>query len=141
VDHPFIPLDDYDDRSLIENQGHREMKQRWFLESPVQRTAKAAEIHVLFVVLAYAVTQAFRLWEEAQIRQEVGGRSSTLGEYVRKLEKENFDKIIVFVGEEYGIYHASELAMLCGTRVKKPNPKGASNLEELMSRLEKAEGT
>jgi len=141
VDHPFTVFDDYDERSLIENQGHRELKQRWCLESPVQRNAKAAEIHVLFVVMAYAVTQGYRLWEEAQIRQEEGGEASTLGEYVRKLEKENFDKLIVFVGETYGIYYAGEFAMLLGVRLKKPNPRGASNLEELMIRLEGTGGT
>ena len=44
VRQPFTVFDDYDERSRIENQGQRELKQSWFLAHPVQRTAKAAEL-------------------------------------------------------------------------------------------------
>lgn len=34
VRQPFVVFDNYDERSRIENQGHRELKQAWFLEHP-----------------------------------------------------------------------------------------------------------
>jgi hypothetical protein len=45
VNRPLAVLDDYDERSRIENQGHRDLKQFWHLERPPQRNAKATEIH------------------------------------------------------------------------------------------------
>jgi hypothetical protein len=138
VQRPFTVYDDYDERSRIENEGHREMKQHWFLERPVQRNAKAVELHVLFVVLAYALTQAFRLWEEGQLAKMGDERPSTLGKYVRKLEAENRDRVIVFIENQYGIYYTSELLLLLGRKVKHPHPQGAQTLEELMKRLERA---
>jgi hypothetical protein len=138
VQRPFTVYDDYDERSPIENQGHREMKQRWFLENPVQRNAKAAELHVLFVVLSYTLTQAFRLWEEAQLTKIADERPSTLGKYIRKLEAENRDRVIVFIEDQYGIYYTSELLLLLGRKVKHPHPRAAKTLEDLMERLERA---
>lgn len=140
VNQPFATFDDYDERSRIENQGHRDLKQSWFLEHPVQRTAAATELHVLFVVLSYALTGGYRHWVEDQARQEDAGKPTTLGQFIRKLAAENHDKIIVFVGEQYGIYYTSEFTMLLGRRVKRPNPKGAATLEDLMVRLRASPG-
>jgi hypothetical protein len=140
VRQPFGTFDDYDERSRIENQGHRELKQSWFIEHPVQRTAKAAELHVLFVVLAYGLTEGYRQWLDGQIRDAAAGRTTTLGKFNRNLIAENHDRVIVFIGEQYGIYYTSELAMLFGRRVRKPNPKGAATVEELLDRLERTAG-
>ena len=139
VRRPFTVYDDYDERSRIENEGHREMKQRWFLEHPVQRNAKAAELHVLFVVLAYTLTQAFRLWEEEQLTEMGKERPTTLGRYIRKLEADNRDRVIVFIENQYGVYFASEVFLLLGRKVKHPHPRGAQTLEELMERLERTQ--
>lgn len=138
VRQPFTVFDNYDERSRIENQGHRELKQAWFLEHPVQRTAKAAELHVLFVVLSYALTEGYRQWIDDQVRQDQAGKSTTLGGFTRKLAAENHDRLIVFVGEHYGIYYTSEYSMLLGRRVKNPNPKGAPTLDALLDRLRAA---
>jgi len=135
VTNPLAVLDDYDERSKIENQGHRVLKQDWHLESPPQRTAKMTEIHVLFVVLAYGLTQGYRAWLDAQIRLEDAGIPQTLGEHVRRIEAENRDKVIVFCGESYGIFYTSEFSMLLGRRVRQPNPKGAPDIDALMARL------
>ena len=111
------------------------MKQAWFLEHPVQRTAKAAELHVLFVVLSYALTEGYRRWIDDQVQQDRAGKPTTLGAFTRELAAENHDRLLVFVGEHYGIYYTSEFSMLLGRRVKQPNPKGAPDLDTLLDRL------
>ena len=135
VNNPLAVLDDYDERSKIENQGHRVLKQDWHLESPPQRTAKMTEIHVLFVVVAHGLTQGYRAWLDAQVRLEDAGIPQTLGEHVRRIEAENRDKVIVFCGDSYGIFYTSEFSMLLGRRVRQPNPKGAPDIDALMARL------
>jgi hypothetical protein len=135
VTRPLAVVDDYDERSLIENQGHRELKQAWHLEKPPRRTAAGTEIHMSFVVLAYALTQGYRAWLDAQVKEDDAGRPTTLGQAVRRIAAENHDKLLVFVGETYGIYYTSEFSMLLGRNVKHPNPKGAHNLDALMERL------
>ncbi len=135
VSAPLAVLDAYDQRSRIENQGNRTLKQDWFLERPPQRSRKGVQIHAHFVLLAFALCQGYRLWEAAQIAAEEAGQSSTLGEYVRLLQRQNRDRVLAFVGEHYGIYFASELAFLLGRRVKEPNPRGAQTLEALLNRL------
>ena len=140
VRQPFATFDDYDERSRIENQGHRELKQRWALECPVQRSAKAAEIHVYFVVLSFALTQTFRQWHDDQISLDEETGDSTVGRYHRRLAIENADKIIVFLGQEYGIFYTSEYSLLLGRPVKRPNPRAARTLDELLARLEAPRG-
>lgn len=138
VRRPFVAFDDYDDRSRIENEINRELKQRWFIERPPKRTAKAAELHVLFVMLAFAVTQGFRLWEEQQITEDDETGTSTLGEYERKLHKDNQNRVIVFIDDEYGIFYTSEYSLLLGRRVRDPAPGAAATLDDLMYRLEES---
>lgn len=135
VTRPLAVLDNYDERSKIENQGHRVLKQDWHLERPPQRTRKATELHMCFVMVAYALTQGYRAWLDAQVRQEDAGLPQTLGEHVRRIEAENRDKVIVFCGESYGIFYTSEFSMLLGRRVRQPNPKGAADIDALMARL------
>ncbi len=135
VTRPLAVVDDYDERSLIENQGHRELKQAWHLEKPPRRTAAGTEIHMSFVVLAYALTQGYRAWLDAQVKEDDAGSPTTLGQAVRRIAAENHDKLLVFVGDVYGIYFTSEAFMLLGRNVKRPNPKGAPNLDALIERL------
>ena len=40
----------------------------------------------------------------------------------RRLRRENRDKVIVFVGHQYGIFHASELLVLSGVPVRELPP-------------------
>ena len=136
VKRPFVPFDDYDDRSRIENEINRELQQHWFIERPPQRTAKAAELHVLFVMLAFAMTQGFRLWEEQQLAEDEVKGTSTLGEYVRGLQRENHDRVVVFLDDQYGIFYTSDIILMFGRRVRDPAPGAARTLEELMLRLE-----
>lgn len=135
VSEPLAVFDAYDQRSRIENEGNRTLKQDWFLERPPQRSRKGVEVHARFVLLAFALCQGHRLWEEAQIEAEEAGQRSTLGEYVRRLERANWDRVIAFVQPHYGLFYTSELAFLLGRRVREPNPRGAQSLKELLARL------
>lgn len=135
VRKPLVSVDNYDERSRIENQGHRDLKQFWHLERPPQRTKEATEIHLCFVLMAYALTQAYRAWLDAQIREEDAGRPATLGDHVRRVEAENRDRILVFVGEHYGIFYTCEFSMLLGRIVRQPSPRAAPTLEALLDRL------
>jgi hypothetical protein len=85
--------------------------------------------------MAYGLTQAYRAWLDAQVRQEDAGRPATLGEHVRRVEVENRDKILVFVGDQFGIFYTCEFAMLLGRAVLRPNPKAAPTVEALLDRL------
>ena len=135
VSRPLAAFDDYDERSRIENQGHRDLKQFWHLERPPQRNAKVAEIHAYFVLLAYGLTQGYRAWLDAQVRAEDAGKPQSLGGYVRQIEAENKDKLLIFVGDAYGIFYSCEFSMLLGRPVRQPNLKAAPNIDALMERL------
>ena len=69
-------------------------------------------------------------------REEDAGRSTTQGEYLRKLARENAQKLIVFIDDRFGIYFTTEFALLLGRRIKRPNARAAKTIEELMARLE-----
>ena len=136
VSDPIASFDRYDMRSLIENEGNRTLKQSWHLEKTPQRSAKGVQIHAIFVVLCFALAQAHRIQLEHDQREEDAGRSTTQGEYLRKLARENAQKLIVFIDDRFGIYFTTEFALLLGRRVKRPNARAAKTIEELMARLE-----
>ncbi len=56
----------------------------------------------------------FRL--EHDQREEDAGRSITQGDYLRKLARENAQKLIVFIDDRFGIYFTTEFALLLGQR-------------------------
>lgn len=146
VSDPIATFDRYDMRSLIENEGNRTLKQSWHLEKPPQRSAKGAQIHAILVVLSFTLAQAHRIQLEHDQREEDAGRSTTQGEYLRKLARENARKLIVFIDDRFGIYFkteagkakvtaagsppgespgwrliTTEFALLLGRRIKRPN--------------------
>lgn len=139
VADPFGVFDDYDWRSVIENGIFKEGKHPWHLTHFPQKTEEAVIVHGFFTLLVMALCTAFRLWQ-AQGAPEVGPPDTTLppsrkqtqtvplaitllgGEgterWRRRLHAENRDKVIVFVGERYGIFHVSVFAVLAGLRIK-----------------------
>jgi Transposase DDE domain len=133
VTDPFAAFDDYDWRSVIENGIFKEGKYPWQLTHFPQRTEAAVIVHCHFTLLVMALTTAYRLWQAQQAHPDrlAGaplppgeGLSSTLlgGEgterWRRRLKEENRDKVIVFVGDRYGIFHLAELSVLTGIRLK-----------------------
>lgn len=139
VNDPFRVFDDYDWRSVIENGIFKEGKHPWHLTHFPQKTENAVIVHCVFTLLVMALSTAFRLWKaqgapEAEPEdapppsprkqtQAVPLAITLLGgegteRWRRRLHAENRDKVIVFVGARYGIFHVSVFAVLAGLRIK-----------------------
>src|SRR5438094_8257608 len=82
---------------------------------------------------------AFRLWQRQQDQAAVqqtaapatlstallGGEGTA--RWRLRLKEENRDKVIVFIGEVYGIFYLAELAVLTGLRLRRlPSHLGSS---------------
>src|SRR5881275_1235815 len=124
VHDPFVVFDTYDWRSVIENGIFKEGKHPWHLLHFPKRTAAAVVVHGHLTLLVMGMTTAFRLWQQQQATapttptQVLPTLSSALlgGEGIarwrKRLEEENRDKIIVFIGQDYGIFHLAEFALV-----------------------------
>jgi hypothetical protein len=132
VKDPFKAFDSYDDRSLIENGLFREWKQKWFLEHPPKKTEKAIIAHVYLTAVAMATTWAYRNWKEKQDKAMDEGKTPGIEIYRRKLEAENREKVVVMLGNKYGIIYVQELAILAGIRIKDPSKYIVGPREEIM---------
>ena len=124
VSDPFSIFDTYDWRSVIENGIFKEGKHPWHLLRFPKRTEAAVVVHCFFTLLVMGLCTAFRLWQ-AQVAttptsstEVVPSLSSALlaGEgtarWRQRLREANRDKIIVFIGQAYGIFHLAEFAIL-----------------------------
>jgi hypothetical protein len=119
---PFVAFDRYDERSVIEHGIFKEGKYPWHLGRFPKRTEAAVIVHVHFTVLMMALSTAFRLWQAQPAQAEsqpkaAGLRIALLGgegsaRWRQRLQEENRDRLIVFVGEVYGIFHLAEFALL-----------------------------
>ncbi len=131
VTDPFVVFDDYDWRSVIENGIFKEGKHPWHLGHFPQKTEAAVMVHCSFTLAVMALCTAFRL-EQAQQTSGLDSADPPLssallqGEGVerwrRRLQAANRDKVIVFVGASYGIFHLAELAVLGGLRLPRLPP-------------------
>jgi hypothetical protein len=158
VDDPFVVFDDYDWRSVIENGIFKEGKHPWHLEHAPQKTEAAVVVQCYFTLITMALCTAFRLQQAreaaADLREDAAATdepvaagqaiSSVLlaGEgtarWRRRLKAENRDKVIVFVGAWYGIFHLAELAILSGLRLKTLPPELGSR-QSILARFGLAE--
>jgi hypothetical protein len=115
VDTPLRPFDDYDDRSLIENCCIKATKQQWDLGHPPQKHDRAVRVHVMFTLLMFALATAYRL----QCEQEaMGGEPVGWQRWRRQLLEQTRDRVIVFAGKSYGIFHLAEYSLLVGVKLK-----------------------
>jgi len=64
-----------------------------------------------------ALTTAFLKWQEEQLQLEALGKYSTWQMYRRKLKVLNRNKLIVFVGQHFGIFPSHEVFMLANVPV------------------------
>jgi hypothetical protein len=124
VDDPFHIFDTYDWRSVIENGIFKEGKHPWHLLRFPKRTEAAVVVHGFFTLLVMGLCTAFRLWQaqgatSATSSTEVllSFSSALLGgegtaRWRQRLREANRDKIIVFIGQAYGIFHLAEFAIL-----------------------------
>lgn len=138
VSDPFSIFDTYDWRSVIENGIFKEGKHPWHLLRFPKRTEAAVVVHCFFTLLVMGLCTAFRLWQ-AQVAttatsstEGVPSLSSALlgGEgtarWRQRLREENRDKIIVFIGQSYGIFHLAEFAILTHLPLRRlPSPLGS----------------
>lgn len=123
---PFVAFDAYDDRSLIENTCNREAKEAWFLEHHPKRSEAGVRVHAYFVFLCMALVSAFRLYKEKTDEAERRGEDTGIARYRRQLELQNRDKVVVFIGEHFGIFRNFEFALLLGASVRDRRLMGES---------------
>jgi hypothetical protein len=122
VSNPFLIFDSYDWRSVIENGIFKEGKHPWHLLQFPKRTQAAVMVHCFFTLLVMGLCTAFRLWQaqlaaSAQTQTLPDASSALLGgegtaRWRKRLQEQNRDKVIVFIGQAYGIFHLAELAIL-----------------------------
>src|SRR6266568_8730489 len=138
VRDPFTVFDTYDWRSVIENGIFKEGKHPWHLLNFPKRSEAAVVVHCHFTLMVMGLCTAFRLWQAQEATapsaqtQVVPTLSSALlaGEGVarwrKRLQEENRDKIIVFLGQVYGIFHLAEFAVLTHVPLRRlPSPLGS----------------
>lgn len=78
VTNPWLVVDAYDDRSWIENGLFRQNKQfgrltRWF----PQKSAAGVRSHLVFVMLMFALTTAYRLWDKQSTENPIPSANPT----------------------------------------------------------------
>jgi len=129
VSDPFVVFDHYDWRSVIENGIFKEGKHPWHLGKFPKKTEAAVVVHCHFTLLVMGLCTAFRLWQatsEAAPTDEMPTHPSVstallggegMARWRLRLKEENRDKVIIFVGETYGIFYLAELAILTGMRL------------------------
>ena len=131
VRDPFVVFDTYDWRSVIENGIFKEGKHPWHLLKFPKRTQAAVVVHCHLTLLVMGLTTAFRLWQKQQATTPMA-RTSVLptlssallgGEGIarwrKRLEEENRDQIIVFIGQASGIFHLAEFAVLTPVPIRR----------------------
>ena len=123
---PFAGFKAYDDRSLIENTCNREAKQSWFLERHPKRSEAGVRVHAFFVFTCMALVTAFRLHLQAEEEAERQGEETGICRFRRQLEARNRDKVIVFIGEHFGIFRNHEVFLLVGVPVRERAIMGES---------------
>jgi hypothetical protein len=117
VKDPFLAFDRYDDRSLMENKLFREVKQNWHFEHPPKKSKQGVYIQTYMTMAMKALTTAFLKWQEEQLQLESLGKQSTWQMYRRNLKVLNRNKLIVFVGQHFGIFPSHEVFMLANVPV------------------------
>jgi hypothetical protein len=117
VKDPFVTFDRYDDRSLMENKLFREVKQNWHFQHPPKKTREGVYVQAYMTMALKALTTAFLKWQEEQLKLVALGKQSTWEMYRRKLKVLNRNKLIVFVGQHFGIFPSHEVFMLANVPV------------------------
>jgi len=138
VSDPFSIFDTYDWRSVIENGIFKEGKHPWHLLRFPKRTEAAVVVHCYFTLLVMGLCTAFRLWQvqtassptpQTTIHPTLSSallNGEGTARWRKRLQEENRDKIIVFIGQAYGIFHLAEFAILTHLPLRRlPSPLGS----------------
>src|SRR5712691_6417158 len=145
VSDPFVVFDHYDWRSVIENGIFKEGKHPWHLGSFPKKTEAAVIVHCYFTLLVMGLCTAYRLWQarsaavpSEQTQTQADLHATLLGgegtaRWRLRLKEENRDKVIVFLGEAYGIFLLAELAVLSGLRLRRL-PSSLGSRQDILQR-------
>lgn len=125
VDQPLAVFDDYDDRSRIENQLFREGKQGWMLEATLRKTAGAVLAHVFLTLITLGLARAFQIQQQRDEQEDEPTDPVLQGirTWRRQRRNENRDRVIVFVGGHYALFHVAKFTVLSGIRLKELPPQ------------------
>lgn len=116
---PWVAFDAYDDRSLIENSCIREAKESYFLERHPKRSEAAVRVQAYFVFFCMALVSAFRAHKAKAQKKPTSDRVELgITRYRRELERNNRDKVAVFIGPHFGIFRSFEFALLAGINIR-----------------------
>jgi hypothetical protein len=137
VGDPFRAFDRYDERSLMENNLFRELKQNWHLEHPPKKTKEGVCIQAYTSMAMKALTTAFLAWQEEQLQREALGKKSTWQMYRRKLKVVNRNKLIVFAGTHFGIFPSHEVFMLANVPVRDTEEELGIDREQVYAKYTK----
>ncbi len=131
VSDPFVVFDRYDWRSVIENGIFKEGKHPWHLGKFPKKIEAAVVVHCHFTLLVMGLCTAYRLWQarsatvpsdqthtQADLHATLLGGEGT-ARWRLRLKEENRDKVIVFLGDAYGIFLLAELAVLSGLHLRR----------------------
>lgn len=121
---PFLAFDRYDARSRIENSCFREAKEKWHLESHPKRSEAGVWVQTYFVFLCMALVEGFRRHKSDAAEAAKQGRVIGIERYRRELERENWDKVIVFTDGHYGVFRTYEVTLLLGARILEQEAAG-----------------
>jgi hypothetical protein len=137
ISDPFPIFDAYGWRSVIENGIFKEGKHPWHLLRFPKRTEAGVIVHCHFTLLVMGLCTAFRLWQVQSTTVPTALSKGTpslntalldgegAARWRQRLREENRDKIIVFIGQVYGIFHLAEFALLTHVPIRHvPPPLG-----------------
>ena len=111
----LIRYDHYDERSLIENRLNRDGKQHFGLGTALSRTPNALWSATFFSTIALMLYRALEIHREKSSK-ESDRRAEPLGvlRYRRQLAVNNRNKVLIVVGDHFGILTLMEFASLMG---------------------------
>ena len=128
VAKPRQPVDDDDDRRLIEHCCIKETKQPWDLGHPPQKSERAVRVHGMFTLRRFALATAYRL---PCAREALGGEAVGWQRWRRQLLEQTRDQVIVFAQGYYGIFHRAEYSLLLGVKLQDVPPEVGSRQQVL----------
>lgn len=129
VDDPLLILDKYDLRSLIENQGFRELKQGWHINKFPVKKENAVRAHAILTLLMYAINAAYQT-ERGQEAVRKGIRRLRLEDY------QSMYKIVVYSGPYFGIFDIEEYTVIIRSP---PKDFARTDIAQTRKRLELAD--
>ncbi len=111
----LVRFDRYDERSLIENRLNRDGKQHFGLGDSLARNPEAMWAATVFSTLALMFYRAMELHREKAL-EHLDQRCERLGmlRYRRQMALKNRGRILIVVGDLYGLFTLREFAMIAG---------------------------